>query len=110
MVFGEAAGDTINAPNAQVSMPQNLTEPAQDEGITVKGTPTHQHFRNGYIGELEPNAQVIIIRLKGTSKIAGAEIIAPVEVKTKTKCPTCGTMIKSGNKYCSDCGTCVIDM
>jgi hypothetical protein len=79
-----------------------------DEGITVRGREIDQQYRTGYIGTLEPNKHVMIIRLKGTAEVAGEKVIAPVEVKTKIQCPTCGIMAKSGNRYCSNCGTNIV--
>jgi len=92
------------------SVDTDMFVPNHDEGITVKGSETVQQFSPGYIGPLEENSHIIIIRLKGTSKISGDTITAPVTVKTKTRCTTCGTMVESGNKYCPNCGTCVIEV
>jgi ribosomal protein S27AE len=82
--------------------------PTPDEGITVKGSEANQSFVNGYIGELESNSHVIIIRLKGTFKTAQVKV--SIEVKTKIQCPTCGNSVKSNNKFCPNCGTCVIEI
>lgn len=84
--------------------------PLPEEGITVKGEILDQQYKNGYIGELETNSYVIIIRLKGTAGLDKAKVVTPVEVRTKIQCPTCGTMVKSGNKFCSNCGSCVIEI
>jgi predicted RNA-binding Zn-ribbon protein involved in translation (DUF1610 family) len=84
--------------------------PAPDEGITTKGRELDQQYHIGYIGQLEPNKHTMIIRLKGTSKIAGERVMAPVEVKTKITCPTCGMVAKSGMRYCSNCGTNIIQV
>lgn len=82
--------------------------PAPDEGITVKGSEANQLFNTGYIGELEPNSHVIVIRLRGEFKTS--KVIVPIEVKTKIQCPTCGNVSKSGNKFCSNCGTCILEI
>ncbi|MFA5024996.1 MAG: zinc ribbon domain-containing protein [Candidatus Shapirobacteria bacterium] len=82
--------------------------PLPDEGITVKGSEANQSFVNGYIGELEPNSHVIIIRLKGTFKTSQVKV--PIEVKTKIQCTTCGNSVKSGNKFCPNCGTCCVEI
>jgi hypothetical protein len=84
------------------------TSPAPDEGITVKGQELDHQYRTGYIGVLEPNKHTMIIRLKGTAVVAGEKVVAPVEVKTKVQCTTCGIMTKSGMKYCSNCGTNIV--
>ena len=83
--------------------------PRQDEGITVPGSVSGQQFGTGHIGQLEENAHVMVIRLRGTTK-SDAVVTAPVEVKTKVLCPTCGCAVKSNNKYCPNCGTCVIEV
>ena len=82
---------------------ESLGQPLDDEGITVKGSECNQSFRYGEIGELE-QAEVITIRLKG---ITGNQtpVQAPITVKTKLECSTCGRISKSSAKFCSNCGT-----
>lgn len=83
-------------------------EPQQDEqGITVKGSHTQQHFNTAYIGELEEQSSVITLKLKGyTGK---HEIVRkPITVKTKITCETCGKKSKSSAKFCDRCGTSLI--
>lgn len=77
---------------------------SQDEGITVKGSESNQSFEYGLIGQLEPNSNVIIIRLRGI-KDSGLKIDEPITVQTKLICPTCGKKASSNSKYCSRCGT-----
>lgn len=74
-----------------------------DEGLTVKGSHSNQQFQYGYIGELEPNSDVIILRLRGTR--AEVEIHKPITVKTKLVCETCGKHNKSNQAFCGRCGT-----
>lgn len=83
--------------------------PLEDEGITVKGSEANQYFSDAYIGALEENAHVIVIRLRGTFATQ-EKVKAPLEIKTKIQCSTCGNMVKSGNKFCSNCGTCVVSV
>ncbi len=78
--------------------------PLADEGITVPGGDSSQTFIPGYIGKLEENSQVIVIRLRGT-KLDGNIVSQPVTVKTKLSCPTCGKRSRSNIKFCSRCGT-----
>lgn len=106
--YSAKAGGSVMTNCCSVDTPLSSCAPAQDEGITVKGSEANQSFVNGYIGELEPNSHVIVIRLKGTFKTSQVKI--PVEVKTKVQCPTCGSSVKSGNKFCPNCGTCVIEV
>jgi hypothetical protein len=119
---GSASGNVKGlSGNIQVTNCVNSTEmskyadvpmatPAPDEGITVKGQNINQQYSTGYIGALESNKHVMIIRLKGTTVVAGEKVVTPVEVKTKVQCPTCGIMAKSGMKYCSNCGTNIVQM
>jgi hypothetical protein len=79
-------------------------EPKKDEGITVKGSEVNQGFRDVFTKELEENAQVIVIRLKGEFQ-GGAYVQEPVTVKTSYKCSTCGRESKSSAKFCANCGT-----
>ena len=82
------------------------TSPNQDEGITVKGSPSNQQFHYGSIGELEPNSYVITLRLKGYFEKGKMKIVTtPITTKTKIGCPTCGKKNKSNIKYCAECGT-----
>ena len=76
----------------------SLGEPAQDEGITVKGKKINQQFNYASIGQLE-ESQIIILRLKGTG------VNQPLTVKTKLTCSTCGTKSSSSAKFCHNCGT-----
>jgi len=74
-----------------------------EDGITVKGSVSNQSFVTGHIGTLEPNSQVIILHLRGT--FGETTINAPLTVKTKLICTTCGTKANSNSKYCEECGT-----
>jgi hypothetical protein len=98
--------DDLSTPTCNIDVP--MASPAPDEGITVHGEALDQQYHTGYIGAIEPNKHVMIIRLRGTSKVAGERIVTPVEVRTKIQCPTCGVVAKSGTKYCSNCGTNIV--
>jgi hypothetical protein len=74
-----------------------------DEGITVKGNETDQHFNYGIIGKLEDQSRVIILKLIGSEN--GKIIEEPITIKTKKTCSTCGKKCKSHMKFCSNCGT-----
>lgn len=86
---------------------QNLTfcnsTPAPDEGITVKGSKTHQGFVYGSVNELESKSSVIILHLRGATK--RRKIKQAITVKTRLRCPTCGRRSKSSQKFCGNCGT-----
>jgi len=103
-------GACASTPTASFSGEASFSSCAQpDEGITVKGSQLSKQFYTSYIGDLEENSHVVIIRLKGTDK-KDHKVIVPVEVKTKIQCPTCGNVSKSGNKFCANCGTCIIEV
>lgn len=77
--------------------------PNPEEGITVRGSESHQHFVYGSIGILEEQSDVIVFQLRG---YFGNEVKKqPITVKTKLVCSTCGKHNKSNMKYCPTCGT-----
>ena len=79
----------------------------RSEGITVKGSEINQSIKNGSMGILEENATIIVLRLTGY-KQNSKKVDKPITVKTKNQCPTCGKMCKSNNRYCDQCGTCLV--
>lgn len=82
------------------SVQDNLSN---DQGITVPGSHSDQQFQHGYIGTLETNSHVIIIRLVGEKQ--GKKIEKPIFTHTKLTCPTCGKKSKSDSAFCKNCGT-----
>jgi len=74
-----------------------------DEGLTVKGGHSGQVFQYDSIGELEENADVIVLRLKGYK--GSVPVSEPVAIQTKLVCPTCGKHSKSNMAFCGSCGT-----
>lgn len=83
----------------QSAVPMNTN----DVGITVPGSRVEQKFQTVYGFESEIQSHVIILRLVG--KAGEVQVAAPVTVKAKQKCSTCGHVNKSTAKYCTDCGT-----
>jgi hypothetical protein len=77
--------------------------PMQDEGVTVKGSEVNQHFNYASIGSVE-ESQVIILRLRGATS-SGASVKAPLTVKDKLECSSCGKKSNSSFKFCPSCGT-----
>jgi hypothetical protein len=76
---------------------------SDEPGITVEGSATNQSFKQGYIGSLEMKSHTMIFQLKG---ITENEVIeAPVTVKSKKQCPSCGKKYKSSFEYCPQDGT-----
>ena len=80
------------------------SSPPQDIGITVPGSISDQQFVTTSAMLLESEKHVIILRLRGESK-HGQQVLAPVTVKAKPKCITCGKINKATNLYCGFCGT-----
>jgi hypothetical protein len=78
-------------------------ETLNDAGITVPGSKVEQKFQTVYGFDAEAQSHVIILRLAG--KVGEAAVVAPVTVKAKQKCTTCGHVNKANAKFCSDCGT-----
>lgn len=79
---------------------QNLTN---NQGVTVPGAKSDQQLSPDYVGTLETNSHVIIIRLIGEKQ--GKKIEKAVFTKTKLSCPTCGRKSRSDSKFCKNCGT-----
>lgn len=73
------------------------------DGITVEGSNSNQKFVTAYIGELEPNTHVIILKLFGTTS-DNIKIETPITVETKIQCKYCGTKSSSYMKFCGSCG------
>lgn len=88
----------------QVAVPQNATQAfVNDVGITVPGSVSEQKFEHGQWFATDGQKHVMVLKLLGVH--GEKPISAPVTVKTKQKCVTCGHTNKSGAKFCSECGT-----
>ena len=77
--------------------------PVGDIGITVPGSKVEQKFTPVFGFRSELNSHVIILRIVGM--IGAVEVVAPITVKTKQKCPTCARINKATSAFCSGCGT-----
>lgn len=77
--------------------------PANEDGITVKGSESKQKFRLGTVGILEETEHVIVLNLKG--RLKNKPVKKAVTVRTKVTCETCGKKSKSSNRFCNNCGT-----
>jgi len=109
--FSATAVNTV-ATSANVSMNSGVLRsanfntvfaPAVDPGITVEGSNTNQSFQHGYIGQLEAEKHSIVFQLKGL--VEEQQVAAPVTVKSKKQCPSCGKKWKSMFEYCPNDGT-----
>lgn len=75
-----------------------------DAGITVPGSVSDQQFKLVSSFPVESTKHVMVIKLLGETE-GGQPIVAPVTVKAKPKCTTCGHVNKAKSKFCSECGT-----
>ena len=75
-----------------------------DTGITVPGSKSEQKFSTVSNFALDPEKHNMIIKLLGETE-DNKPVVAPVTVKHKPKCVTCGTTNKATAKFCSACGT-----
>lgn len=80
----------------------NTSFSKSDVGITVPGSESNQSFTT-VSGFETANPEVLVIRLRG--EVGGKKAKKPVTVKTRLGCTTCGKTSKSGNEFCSKCGT-----
>lgn len=113
-----ASSQTMGAGSAYFSN-TCCAAPANEDGITVKGSQTRQVFCYDDVGTLEDQSHVIILRLKGTvthmtprkvkdtmvlkSKVS--KVRKPVMARTKLQCSSCGRRWKSSFKFCPNCST-----
>jgi len=99
-----ATGGSATATSASGSIFADKCEiPTNDAGITVAGSKVEQKFTPIYGFKSELNSHVIILRMVGM--IGTVEVAAPILVKAKQKCSTCGKVNKANAKFCSECGT-----
>lgn len=85
----------------------NIRDTKSSSGITVPGAPVKVNYSVGSTSNNFSEPSVIVIHLKGIRQNK-VEVPKPVFVNTKFVCPTCGIKNKSINKYCRECGTCLI--
>lgn len=91
----------------------NILRGIDEEGITVKGSQTHQAYSTTWLGAMEEVKHVITFQLKGAvesnkARKKAAKVVEPLYTKTKITCPTCGIKSKSSCRFCSECGTSLI--
>ncbi len=89
--FGEATMDSAVVPCSA------------DIGITVAGSISSQQFHVAQDFETTGQSDVIVLHLRG--KVGASVVTAPVTVKTKLVCETCGRSSKSDTSFCPGCGT-----
>ena len=92
-----STGATISAMNVSA-------QAMNDAGITVAGSKSTQSFTTTYVGALEVEKHSIVLKLLGETA-DNRPVYAPVTVKAKQKCDTCGHTNKATAKFCNKCGT-----
>lgn len=75
-----------------------------DIGITVPGSRSEQKFQTTYMGAMEAEKHTIVLKLLGETP-DNKPVLAPVTVKAKQECDTCGHKNKATAKFCNKCGT-----
>jgi hypothetical protein len=88
---------------AEVPLKSSNRAEVNTSGITVPGSVSNQHFNwsSGFV--TDGVKHVIVLKLIG--EVRGQEVAAPVTVRTRQKCVTCGHVNKATAKFCSECGT-----
>jgi hypothetical protein len=98
-----AAINTV-APNTTELHDGTATMDWNDVGITVPGSKSNQKFATVTMGAMDPQKHSIVLKLLGETP-GNAEVTAPVTVKHKPKCVTCGKQNRATAKFCTECGT-----
>lgn len=78
--------------------------PANESGITVKGSQSTQKFTTTHWRGTEGPVHSMVLRLLGETK-DNLPIREPLTVKRKIDCETCGTSNSATANFCKECGT-----
>jgi len=105
-VQGQSMSNSVECFAKSFTSAPEPPQPAQDEGITVKGGQTNIQYSNTYLNELFPEVKVITFKLVGVSR-NNVKLARPVTVRQKINCPTCGRNNNSRYDFCTNCGTCL---
>jgi len=104
-LYGSTSGDAVYSAQASIGDVVNVKS-LSDAGITVKGSASSQGFSTTSMGEMESVEHSMVIQLKGA--LGGEMVDAPILVKTKVKCDTCGRVSFAGTNFCGNCGTSLV--
>lgn len=74
-----------------------------DAGITVAGSQSNQQFHSVSGFPVEPQSIVMVLHLRG--EVGGEVASAPITVKEKLICSTCGKSNTAISQFCGRCGT-----
>lgn len=105
--FGSASiGDFANPVGVTNCLAQSASAsamPQNDIGITVGGSVSNQSFTQGEWFPTDGVKHVMCLSLRGH---VGEQLVqAPITVKTKRECPSCGKLNTQQSKFCQECGT-----
>lgn len=84
------------------------TSAKSETGITVGGSVSSQQFVEGEWFPTDGVKNVLVFKLLG--EVQGEPVVAPVTVRTRVECPTCGTKADHGAKFCKECGTGLVNV
>ena len=98
--MNDLSNSTIYTTSATTSASYSVN----DAGITVPGSISNQKFTTVSSFPLSPEKHSIVLKMLGETE-QKIEVKAPITVKHKPKCVTCGKLNKHTNKFCSECGT-----
>jgi len=82
----------------------DMNQTVNDVGITVPGSRSEQKFQTTFMGAMEAEKHTIVLKLLGETP-NNKPVLAPVTVKAKQECDTCGHKNKATAKFCNKCGT-----
>ena len=93
--------------NYSATVPTKRSYAANDAGITVPGSISDQKFSTASWFATEAEKHTIVLKLLGETA-DNKPVTAPVTVKHKPTCVTCGKQNKATAKFCSECGTALV--
>jgi hypothetical protein len=82
---------------------ESAQAPQPEVGITVPGSVSSQSFTWGSSFPTDGVKHTMVLRLLG--EVDSKPVVAPVTVKHKPTCTSCGKVNKASAKFCSECGT-----
>jgi hypothetical protein len=102
-----AKSTIVNQVNVSAQLSASATSATRslnDVGITVPGSKSDQKFSTASWFLTESETHTMILKILGETADC-KPVLAPVTVKAKPKCTTCGKLNKATAKFCSECGT-----
>ena len=95
---------TLSSNTSSVNVSSNVSQPLNDNGITVPGSVSDQKFVNAGWFPVETETHVVVLKILGETK-DNVQVRKAVTVKAKPTCDTCGTKNRATAKFCVECGT-----